>query len=106
MNPAFYSAAGQVIGWLAGTGLLVLFFWIGLSWGRIRRDVSSTKQGVQRIEPIVGEHARALQSITQTLHGPEGGNGLYSVVRKIDERLDAVERRRTPRNGYQADGDG
>jgi hypothetical protein len=93
MDTEFVKAAGQVVGAIGGFGLLSLMFWIGLSWGTIKRDVATTKAAVERIEPNVAEHAQALRTVNQTLHGPEGGNGLYGTVRKLDERFDEFERR-------------
>lgn len=81
-------------------GLLGLCFWVGLSWGEIKRDVSTTKKGVERIEPVVGQHAASLQAINQTLHGPEGRNGLYGTVKKLDERFDEFERRLTNKSPH------
>jgi hypothetical protein len=102
-DPAgFLVAAGQVVGGIAGAGLLGLLFQIGLSWGEVKRDVSSTKRAVERIEPIAAEHAQALKTINQTLHGPEGGNGLYGTVKKLDERFDEIERRLPDHRGRRS----
>lgn len=91
----FLQALGTVFGIIAGGGFLVLFFRVGLSWGAVKSDVSSTKEAVDRTEATVSALVPRVASIEQTLHGPEGNNGLYSDVREMKRRLE--DRPETPK---------
>ena len=87
MDSQFWLAAGQVVGVIGGLGLLTLMFYVGLSWGEVKSTVTTTSASVVHIETRVNEFAPRIQRIEQTLHGPDGNNGLYSDVRQIREQL-------------------
>jgi hypothetical protein len=97
----FLQALGTVFGIIAGGGFLVLVFKIGLSWGSVQRDVTTTKEAVERTEVTVQNVLPRVERIEQTLHGPEGNNGMYSELRDMRRRFDDLptvpKRRRTDR---------
>ena len=95
----FLEAFGAAFGIIAGGGVLLLAVKIGVSWGGIRNDVSTTKDAVERTEGTVGGLVPRVQAIEQTLHGPEGNNGMYSDVRDLKRRFDDLPVRPQRRKG-------
>lgn len=97
----FLQAFGVAFGLVAGSGVLILAVRIGVTWGSVRSDLSSTKGAVERTEGKVGDLVPRVQAIEQTLHGPEGNNGMYSDVRELKRRFEdqpgAPKRRKTDR---------
>ena len=90
----FLQAFGTAFGILAGSGVLALFFKVGMSWGSVSRAVARTDTAVN--DPEHGLVPR-VQRVEQTLHGPQGDNGLYSDVKELKRRLEddpAIPKRR------------
>lgn len=101
MGSDFLVAAGQVVGALVGVGLLGLCFYVGVTWGGLKRAISTTSAAVARTEEKVDGFGPRIERIELTLHGPLGDNGLYQDVRDIKTQLRETPgtpaRRRTDR---------
>ena len=94
LEAGFLRAAGAAFGLVAGGGVLVATLRIGMSWGEVRQAVKRTDFAVN--DPETGLVPR-VQRVEQTLHGPEGNNGLYSDVKELKRRFDdapGIPRRR------------
>lgn len=92
-----WQAFSVAFGIVAGGGVIGLALKIGIGWGVVSRDVATTKAAVDRTELTVQDVVPRVQRIEQTLHGPDGNNGLYSDVRELRRRFDdapAVPKRR------------
>lgn len=93
----FLRAFGIAFGLLAGAGVIGLVFKVGLTWGAVSRDIATTKQTVERTEVTVQDVVPRVQRIEQTLHGPDGNNGLYGDVKDLRRRFEdnpAISKRR------------
>jgi len=75
----------QAFGAVGGLGVIGLAIRIGISWGEVSRAVTRTDKAVN--DPEVGLVLR-VQRVEQTLHGPEGNNGMYSDVKELKRRFD------------------
>ena len=78
-----------VLGFGGVVGIPVLkFIWrVAGQWADMSANVATAKATGERTEEAVGKHGERIQRIEQTLHGPEGNNGMYSALRDIERRL-------------------
>lgn len=81
----FLKAAGTAFGLVAGGAVVGLAFKIGISWNDLRRDAREGKAcALDTQQTLNADISPRLQRLEQTLHGPEGNNGLYQTVRDLD----------------------
>lgn len=105
MGSEFWSAAGQIFG-VTMSGVLVFgAFRVGGTYKGIIRDVGDTKDSCAKINTTLDSLTPRVQTIEQTLHGPQGGNGMYLAVRNLEaamteireQRIGPPDRRKSPR---------
>ena len=101
MDPSAINTFAGVFALVTGGGLLFGVFRFGLASGELQNDVADIKAVALRTEEKVDELGPRVQKIEQTLHGPDGTNGMYSDVKELNRRLDdkrgTPKRRRTDR---------
>jgi hypothetical protein len=98
----FLQAFGVVFGVVAGVGTtLAIVFKFGRITGELQQDVLETKAAALSMDGKMDLLMPRVRSIEQTLHGPEGNNGLYSDVKELRRRFEDSprfpKRRRTDR---------
>ena len=101
MDPSAINTFAGVFALVTGGGLLYGVFRFGLSSGELTTDVTAIKATADRTETKVDEISQRVQKVEQTLHGPDGSNGMYSDVkdlkRRFEDKPSAPKRRRTDR---------
>lgn len=101
----FLVAAGQIFGTVLSGVILVGAFRVGGTYKGVIRDVAETKGDCKEIKQTLQDHSPRILKIEQTLHGPQGQNGMYGAVKELqitvqeirDERVGVADRRKTPR---------
>lgn len=109
MSSEFWMAAGQIFGTVASVVIVVGAFKVGGTYKGVIRDVAETKTACSDIKQTLQDHSPRIFKIEQTLHGPQGENGMYGAVRELqisvqqirDERIGPADRRSKPRPGKQ-----
>lgn len=67
---------------------VIKFIWrVAGEWRAMADNVVSAKKTSERTEITVNGYGARIGRIEQTLHGPEGNNGLFQSVREIERRL-------------------
>lgn len=103
----FIVAAGQIFGTVLSGVILVGAFRVGGTYKGVIRDVAETKGDCKEIKQTLQDHSPRILKIEQTLHGPQGQNGMYGAVRELqvtvqairDERVGPADRRKEVRPG-------
>lgn len=102
MGAEFWQAAGQIFGATLSVVIVVGAFRVGGTYKGVIRDVAETKDSCRDIRATVSDLTPRIQTIEQTLHGPQGANGMYGAVRDLqvtvqeikDQRVGPADRRR------------
>lgn len=105
MGTEFWQAAGQIFGVTMSGVLLFGAFRVGGTYKGVVRDVAETKTSCAEIKETLHDHSPRILKIEQTLHGPQGQNGMYGAVRELqisvqaikDQRVGPADRRKVPR---------
>lgn len=101
----FLVAAGQIFGTVLSLVVLVGAVRVGRTYGTLTANAETARKSSERTEALVIEHGPRIQKIEQTLHGPQGQNGMYGAVRDLqisvqeikDQRTGPADRRNAPR---------
>lgn len=94
MGSEFWMAAGQIFGTVASVVIIVGAFKVGGTYKGVVRDVSETKADCKEIKRTLEDHSPRILTIEQTLHGPQGGNGMYLAVRELRESVQEIKEQR------------
>jgi len=105
MGSEFWMAAGQIFGTVASVVIVVGAFRVGGTYKGVVRDVAETKAACADIKDTLHDHSPRILKIEQTLHGPQGQNGMYGAVRELqitvqeikDQRVGPADRRKAAR---------
>lgn len=100
-------AAGQIFGATLSVVVVVGAFRVGGTYKGVIRDVSETKTACTEIKQTLQDHSPRIFKIEQTLHGPQGQNGMYGAVRELqvtvqeirEQRVGPADRRKVARTG-------
>jgi hypothetical protein len=105
MGSEFWQAAGQIFGTVASVVIIVGAFKVGGTYKGVVRDVAETKDSCSSIKTTLEDHSPRILKIEQTLHGPQGQNGMYGAVRELqitvqeikEQLVGPADRRSAPR---------